>query len=75
MVFNATFNNISVISWRSVLLVEETGIPRECWFRQLAIPESRVITTFLALKKRGSPGSEFIKKIPSIFFYSPEGGI
>jgi predicted permease len=26
-VFNATFNNISVISWRSVLLVEETGVP------------------------------------------------
>ena len=25
MVFNATFNNISVMSWRSVLLVEETG--------------------------------------------------
>ena len=25
MVFNATFNNISVISWRSVLLVEETA--------------------------------------------------
>jgi hypothetical protein len=25
MVFNATFNNISVISWRSVLLMEETG--------------------------------------------------
>jgi hypothetical protein len=24
LVFNATFNNISVISWRSVLLVEET---------------------------------------------------
>jgi hypothetical protein len=24
MVFNDTFNNISVISWRSVLLVEET---------------------------------------------------
>jgi hypothetical protein len=29
VVFNATFNNISVISWRSVLLVEETAIPRE----------------------------------------------
>ena len=29
MVFNATFNNISVISWRSVLLVEETRGPRE----------------------------------------------
>jgi len=25
MVFNATFNNISVKSWRSVLLLEETG--------------------------------------------------
>jgi len=24
-VFNATFNNISAISWRSVLLVAETG--------------------------------------------------
>jgi len=29
MVFNATFNNISVISWRLVLLVEETGGPGE----------------------------------------------
>jgi hypothetical protein len=29
MVFNATFNNISVISLRSVLLVEGTGIPGE----------------------------------------------
>jgi hypothetical protein len=29
MVFNATFNNISVISWRSVLLVGETGVPGE----------------------------------------------
>ena len=28
MVFNATFNNLSVISWQSVLLVEETGGPR-----------------------------------------------
>ena len=29
MVFNNTFNNISVISWRSVLLVKETRAPRE----------------------------------------------
>jgi len=29
MVFDATFNNISVISWRSALLVEETGGPGE----------------------------------------------
>ena len=27
MLFNATFNHISVIQWRSVLLVEETGVP------------------------------------------------
>jgi len=33
MVFNATFNNISVTqemyTWLSVLLVEETGVPGE----------------------------------------------
>ena len=29
MVFNATFNNISAISWRSALLMEETGVPGE----------------------------------------------
>jgi len=28
MVFNATFNNIAVISWQSVLLVEETRVTR-----------------------------------------------
>ena len=38
MVFDATFNNISVISWQSVLFVEETRVPGEkhwpvasCW--------------------------------------------
>jgi hypothetical protein len=29
MVLNATFNNIPVISWRSVLLAEEIGGPGE----------------------------------------------
>jgi hypothetical protein len=29
MVFNTTFNNILAISWQSVLLVEETGVPGE----------------------------------------------
>ena len=29
MVSNATFNNTSAISWRSVLLMEETGVPGE----------------------------------------------
>ena len=27
MVFNATFNTISVIVWRSIVLMEETGVP------------------------------------------------
>ena len=29
MVFNATLNNMSAISWRLALLVEETGVPGE----------------------------------------------
>jgi hypothetical protein len=29
MMFNTTFNNISVISWQSVLLVEEIRVPGE----------------------------------------------
>ena len=29
MVFNATFNNISALSWRSTLLMKETGVPGE----------------------------------------------
>ena len=29
VMLNATFNNTSVISWRSVLLAEETEIPGE----------------------------------------------
>jgi hypothetical protein len=40
MVFNATFNNISAISWRSVLLVEETIVPGE---NQKKIKEVRII--------------------------------
>jgi hypothetical protein len=29
MAFNAILNNISAVSWFSVLLVEETGVPVE----------------------------------------------
>jgi hypothetical protein len=29
MVFNATFSNISAISWRPVLVVEEAGVEKE----------------------------------------------
>ena len=27
--FNATFNNISAISWRTILVVEEAGVPAD----------------------------------------------
>ena len=44
MVFNATFNNIPVISWHSVLLVEETGVPGEN--QQPAANQTNFITYF-----------------------------
>jgi hypothetical protein len=31
IVLNATFRNISAISWRPVLVVEEAGVPREIY--------------------------------------------
>ena len=44
MVFNATFNNISVISWRSVLLVAETGGPGE---------NQRLVASYIWFKVKG----------------------
>jgi hypothetical protein len=38
MLSNATFNNMSAaISWRSVLLVEETGVPGDVFTDQLQV--------------------------------------
>jgi hypothetical protein len=44
MVFNATFNNISIISWQSVLLVEEIGVTGEK-------PPSRMLILYHSWKK------------------------
>ena len=33
--FNATFNNISAVSWRPVLMVEEAGVPERTMDKQL----------------------------------------
>jgi hypothetical protein len=41
MVFNATFNNISVISWRSVLLVEEESEWKRMHVRNISKMESQ----------------------------------
>jgi hypothetical protein len=38
MVLNVTFNNISVISWQSVLLVEENGVPEKTTDQQQVAP-------------------------------------
>ena len=46
MVFNATFNNISAISWRSVLLVE---------YLEKTTDPSQVTDKFYHIMLRGSP--------------------
>jgi hypothetical protein len=54
MMFNATFNNISAISWRSVLLVGETGIPGETTdLPQLNVQCDPICTTSSSLCRRG----------------------
>jgi hypothetical protein len=56
MVFNATFNNISVISWQSVLLMEGTGVhwenhrPVASHWQTLSHKEERVYARFKTLK-------------------------
>jgi len=58
MVFNATFNNISIISWRSVLLVKETRVPVETTrvdYDISKMQEDNIISKLrLKLKTRGS---------------------
>ena len=51
MVFNTTFNNISVISWQSVLLVEETGVPEKTTDLLQVITEQKDITNRLFYTK------------------------
>ena len=57
MTFNAIFNNISVISWRSFLLLEEIGVPGEshrsvaCHFQTLTHNAVSNIILKLVLKK------------------------
>ena len=46
MVFNATFKNISVISWRSVLLMEEIGVPGEAEITTLVVIDTDYIGSY-----------------------------
>ena len=52
MVFKATFNNISVILWWSVLLVEETALPGENhWSAEFTDKLSHIILSTPHLSK------------------------
>jgi len=53
MVFNATFNNISVISWQSVILVEEIG---STWRKLLTCRKS--LTNFITILELSTPHHE-----------------
>jgi hypothetical protein len=59
MVLHATFNNISVISWWSVFLVEDTRVPEE--IAPLVKWSLRLPYTFLSV---GSPFIEEEGKMP-----------
>jgi hypothetical protein len=50
-VFNATFNNISVILWQLVLLVEETGEPAENHRPATSTPTRIYVKELLPLMK------------------------
>ena len=75
MVFNATFNNISAISWLSVLLLEETGGPGENHW-PVASWDSIIWFNPSQLCACPKPGPEFPSHIfmSSSFFYSMSWG-
>jgi hypothetical protein len=65
MVFNATFNNITFISWRSVLLVEETGVPGEKVCSLLFLTSMPVAKQYVSTGSRGQDS-------PPSFFKTPK---
>ena len=67
MVFNATFNSISVILWRSVLLVEETRVPRENHRPVAYVLESVLNSCWLMLGRWFGQLSGFILLTSSCF--------
>jgi hypothetical protein len=88
MVFNATFNTISVITWGSVLLMGETGVPGENHRRVAGHPsptlskktfinliKNNIIFSILHSPKRNTipRGAIFVKHFPTAYhFEAPE---
>ena len=68
MVFNAAFSNISVISWRPVLLVEETRVPGENYLNvwNVSDPIVEVNAVVLTSVSRGSLYEQFGNKCVKI---------
>jgi hypothetical protein len=58
MVFKATFNNISVISWRSLLLVEETRVPEDKTIDLLQVTDQLLSHNVVSSTPR-HPGHDF----------------
>jgi hypothetical protein len=65
MVFNATFNNISVISWQSVLLVEETRVP---WDDVVPLVVSGALSIILQMQEKITLHLQFGSHVDSLFF-------
>jgi hypothetical protein len=61
LVFNATFSNISAISWRPVLVVEEAGVPEENGQATGKLYHLRLLVecTFLIIYKAGSEPTSY----------------
>jgi hypothetical protein len=60
-VFNTTFSNISTISWRPVLVVEEAGVPGENHHYDFIQFNIHVYIKSLSDYKQNPPDSIFIK--------------
>jgi hypothetical protein len=65
MVLNATFNNISDISWRSVLLVEENGVPGEKY-------SCKRVDVFFLIRKHSKVYPHIHLNKGSIFLYNSQ---
>ena len=70
MALNATFNNISLISWQSVLLVEETEVPEEN-HRQIVsvmLYRAHLATTLVLFNKRKGACEKRLRVLLISFF-------
>jgi hypothetical protein len=63
MVFNGTFNNIAVISWLSVLLLEKTGVLRTIEQNTLHLYKGMINQLTIMRERGGYYSFSLLKKI------------